>query len=291
MIITNIIGGLGNQMFQYSIGMVLAHKHNTELLLDTRMFQRQNLRTFELNEVFNIHSRAATDREIRQAIGWKANKIIARLLREPRFAFLRGNNFFIEPVISYVKEVHSLPADCYISGHWQSDRYFKNHESLIREQFRFKKSPEGKNKDFVQKIVGCNAVSLHVRRGDFISNAHTNATHGTCLAVYYDKAIRYIEDRVNNPVYFVFSDDMDWVKGNIRINNEHYFIDFNSGLESYNDMRLMSLCKHHIIANSSFSWWGAWLNQNKEKTVVAPEKWFANGASSHDHVPSSWHRC
>ena len=111
MIITNLIGGLGNQMFQYSIGLVLAHVRKTELLLDTRIFRRQHLRTFELNEVFHIQSRAATDREIRDVIGWKANKYIYRLLREPLFAFLRGNNFFLEPVISYVKEVHTLPAE------------------------------------------------------------------------------------------------------------------------------------------------------------------------------------
>lgn len=291
MIITNVIGGLGNQMFQYAAGRALAYKRNTDLLLDTRMFQRYRLRSFELDKVFNIHSRSATDREIRQVVGWKANKFIDRLLRDPWFIFLRGKNYFIEPVISYVKEVHSLPADCYISGYWQSAKYFYDIKELIQAEFTFKQPLVGNNFDIAEKIKSINAVSLHVRRGDFVSNSLTNATHGTCPTGYYDKAMRYIEKYVSGPVYFVFSDDMDWVKENIRINNEYYFIDHNSGLESFNDMHLMSICKHHIIANSSFSWWGAWMNPASDKIVIAPDKWFrVESADSSDHVPASWVR-
>ena len=135
------------------------------------------------------------------------------------------------------------------------------------------------------------SVSVHIRRGDYVTNRHTNAVHGVCPLSYYKKAMKFIEDRVAQPEYFVFSDDLDWVKGNLQTHSKVRFVDNNRESNSYNDMHLMSLCKHSIIANSSFSWWGAWLGGNKDKIVVAPSQWFRDRElDSSDHIPSSWYR-
>lgn len=123
-------------------------------------------------------------------------------------------------------------------------------------------------------IKSCNAVSLHIRRGDYISNATTNTIHGTCNLDYYKRAVEYIKKNSVSPIFFIFSDDIDWVKDNLHLNEKHYYIDWNNADTNYEDMRLMSLCKHNVIANSSFSWWGAWLNNNPKKIVIAPQKWF-----------------
>ena len=133
-----------------------------------------------------------------------------------------------------------------------------------------------------------NAVSLHVRRGDYLSNPKSKAAHGTCSPEYYRAAIRHMAEVTKQPCFFVFSDDMDWVRQHLQIDYECQYIEHNSGTESYNDMRLMSLCRHHIIANSSFSWWGAWLNQRTDKIVIAPQQWFMNDNVTQDLYPQGW---
>lgn len=142
----------------------------------------------------------------------------------------------------------------------------------------------------MQKVgAGGTAVSLHVRRGDYVSDARTHAAHGLCSIDYYRAAVRYIIDRVEAPEFFVFSDDIAWARGNLDISHPCHYLDHNRGAESYNDMRLMSLCHHHIIANSSFSWWGAWLNPRDDKIVVAPARWFASGNRRLDDLfPPGW---
>lgn len=291
-IIANVIGGLGNQMFQYAAGRVLAEKHGSELLLDTRMFNGYGLHNgFELERLFCIDSRIAKDSEIRRLIGWRASRIGRRLMADGRLKFLQGRHYYKEQHISFNEEFLSLPDDCYLIGFWQSERYFEVYEKLIREQFRFKCPFSERNRAIAEKIERHpNAVSLHVRRGDYVANARTNAVHGACTLDYYERAMSEIQNRLSGVTYFVFSDDVEWARNNLSIQGECYFIDHNAGQESYNDMRLMSLCNHHIIANSSFSWWGAWLNPSQNKIVIAPRRWFANGADCSTHVPADWLR-
>jgi hypothetical protein len=144
------------------------------------------------------------------------------------------------------------------------------------------------NADLVEQISKVNAVSLHVRRGDYVQNAKTNANHGVCSLDYYRAAIQNILERVEAPSFFIFSDDIPWVKEHLVLDIPCRYVDHNQGVESYNDMRLMSLCRHHIIANSSFSWWGAWLNPDPQKIVIAPQKWFANDNIVDDLFPPEW---
>jgi hypothetical protein len=173
-------------------------------------------------------------------------------------------------------------------GYWQSEKYFSEFSQQIRRDFSFCKPLSSDNEEFANEINHINAVSLHVRRGDFVNNPTTLATHGLCSLDYYRAAVQYISYRVNQPHFFIFSDDIAWTKENLEIVFPCHYVDHNQGAESHNDMRLMSLCQHHIIANSSFSWWGAWLNPSKEKIVIAPKRWFAKQIDTRDLLPPSW---
>jgi hypothetical protein len=176
-----------------------------------------------------------------------------------------------------------------ITGYWQAEKYFSKIAEQIREDFSFKPTIGSKDAILIDQINKVNAVSLHVRRGDYVNNPATATTHGLCSLDYYRKAINYLAQRELQPHFFVFSDDINWVKSNLEINFPCQYVDHNRGAESFNDMRLMSLCNHNIIANSSFSWWGAWLNQRVDKIVIAPNQWFADGkVNTMDLRPKSW---
>jgi hypothetical protein len=148
------------------------------------------------------------------------------------------------------------------------------------------------NEEMAHRIGGEeSAVSIHVRRGDYVSDAGTNRFHGTCSVDYYHDAVDRISGFAPASHFFVFSDGIDWAKENLRLRQPVTYVDFNDGEKNYEDLRLMSLCKHHIIANSSFSWWGAWLNPNPDKIVIAPKKWFNDPSiNTDDLIPNSWLR-
>lgn len=194
----------------------------------------------------------------------------------------------IEPHFNYWPGIASLSHSVYLAGYWQSEKYFSDASEAIRADFTFRTPLSKKNAELAERVGQTNSVSLHVRRGDYVSSAKTNATHGFCSLDYYRAAVLHMAAHIEQPEFFIFSDDMAWVKANLKIDFPCRYVDHNQGAESYNDMRLMSLCKHHVIANSSFSWWGAWLNPNPNKTVIAPRKWFANDNNVDDLFPSDW---
>jgi hypothetical protein len=288
-IITHLIGGLGNQMFQYAIGRALSLTRRVPLRLDTRDFAGYALHNgYELERVFNISAQRASAADTRRVMGWRASPMVLRALRRKRLALLRGSRIVIEPGFNYWPSIVNVPDDCYLQGYWQSENYFRDCAPAIRADFSFKIPPDPRNRELAGRIGQCNAVSLHVRRGDYAHNPATQATHGLCPPDYYRQAISHITGRVAQPVFFVFSDDVAWAKKNIVIEYPCLYVDHNRDSESYNDMRLMTLCRHHIIANSSFSWWGAWLNAKPDKIVVAPKKWFAHDADVSDLFPADW---
>lgn len=289
MIITQIIGGLGNQMFQYAAGRALSLKKDTALALDISGFESYGLHQgFELQRVFNPPFKTAAAADIRNVLGWQAPAIIRRVLARRPFSSLCTSRFVSEPHFHYWAGINSAPKDCYLTGYWQSERYFGDIEAQLRADFTFREPMNGRNAEMANQIGRVNAVSLHVRRGDYVNNAKTLATHGLCSLEYYQAAIRHVSERVERPHFFIFSDDIGWVKENLKMNFPCQYVDHNQGAESYNDMRLMSLCSHHIIANSSFSWWGAWLNPSTTKIVIAPQKWFANQTDTRDLFPAGW---
>jgi len=280
MIISHVIGGLGNQMFQYAVGRALSLALNVPLFLDLRDFSGYALHQgFELERVFSCSVRSADHEDIDHVLGWRSSRIMHRMLLKPQLAWLRGSRFLLEPHFHFWDALRSAPSQCYIRGYWQSERYFANVANTIRQDFTFRLPGEGDNLELAQQIASVNAVSIHIRRGDYVNNPKVVATHGVLSQDYYQAAIAYVTSRVRDPYFFIFSDDMDWVKTRVQIEHPCRYISHNQGMESYNDMRLMSLCAHNIIANSTFSWWGAWLNTNPGKLVIAPARWFNRSAA------------
>lgn len=291
MIISHVIGGLGNQMFQYAIGRALSLEHGVPLRLDVGDFSQHTIHQgFELERVFSAPVPLASPEDLRRSLGWQSSRLALRLLARPQVSFLRGSRLIIEPHFQYFSGVKRAPSSCYLKGYWQSERYFSAVADTIRADFTFRPPLSDENRRIAESIGAVNAVSLHLRRGDYLSNPHTLSVHGVCSLEYYARAIRYIVERVPDPVFFVFSDDLDWVKDTLRLEHPYHFVGQNRGSESYNDMRLMSLCSHHVLANSSFSWWGAWLNLSDSKIVVAPAQWFAKPVNVTDLLPEGWAR-
>lgn len=276
-------------MFQYAVGRALALRNKTELRLDISGFENYTLfQGFELERVFMAPCEISTSADIRSVLGWASHPVIRRLAMRRPFSQLLPSRYVAEPYFHYWSEINDLPTDCYLSGYWQSEKYFSDAIAQIRADFVFRPPQEGRNLELAQKIREENAVSLHVRRGDYANNPKTTAVHGLCTLDYYRESIKYIAGRVQKPHFYVFSDDIDWVKANLTMDYPCTYIHHNHGADSYNDMRLMSLCSHHIIANSSFSWWGAWLNPSMEKIVIAPRRWFANQNDVNDLFCPDW---
>lgn len=289
MIIAKIIGGLGNQMFQYAAAQAVAISKGTTLKLDISGFQKYGLHHgFELTRIFNITGQVADAKDINSVLGWQNNYCVRYLMAMPFFHIFGSRRRVVEPSFSYWPHIQLVPNSCYMTGYWQSEKYFQKIHSNIKNQFTFKEKASGHNLTLINLMSKVNSVSLHIRRGDYVSNLKAASIHGVCPIEYYLQAIDYIENHVKNPYFFIFSDDIEWARLNLKIEHPHEFINQNFGAESYNDMRLMSSCKNNIIANSSFSWWGAWLNNNESKIVVAPSKWFAIDKNTEDLIPADW---
>ena len=289
MILIRTIGGLGNQMFQYAVGRALSLESGQLLRLDTSSFTDYGLHQgFELQRVFNCQIQVATQSDFRRVLGWQSSPVVRQLLTRSGFSALRRKGFVVEPHFHYWPGISEVQADCYLVGYWQSGKYFQLHASVICDDFKFALPLTDKNVELAKQISEVQAVSLHVRRGDYINNIKTNAAHGVCPIEYYRAAIQYISNSVKHPYFFIFSDDIAWVKDNLKMEMPCQYIDHNQGASSFNDMHLMSLCQHHIIANSSFSWWAAWLNPNPGKIVIAPKRWFTNSRNTSDLTPANW---
>ncbi|NMB83852.1 alpha-1,2-fucosyltransferase [Candidatus Roizmanbacteria bacterium] len=272
MIITNLTGGLGNQMFQYALGRHLALKNKTKLKLHFTNALFNTKRDYELS-IFDIKATLAT-REDLNKMGVMENRIVNRLLYliEDRLSIKLNKKIVTErPPYRFNHSVLSLTDNIYLQGYWQDENYFKDIENIIRKDFTFTNPLDEKNRQIVDLIKKTDSVSIHVRRGDYVSNPLTKAKLGVLPFGYYKKSIDKIKKMVKKPVFFVFSDDIPWCRHNLKIGDNVYFIDHNKGIYSYRDMQLMSLCRHNIIANSTFSWWAGWLNDDKRKIIIKPK--------------------
>ena len=292
MIIVKLKGGLGNQMFQYAAGKRLSLIRNTVLKLDLDFLRdrrpKENFtpRDYSL-DCFNIKSRIATEKEIKRYRSFSNQSNIFYSLRN----YIKPYNFYFERDFHYNPEVLGLPKNTYLDGYFQCEKYFKDIQGVIRNEFTFKKAPDAANQKFLEEILITNSVGLHIRRGDFVSNLSTNLFHGICSIDYYYESMEYLRSKLKNPIFYIFSDDMDWVKQNLIGQMSLRYVDINKPENGSSDLRLMANCKHNIIANSSFSWWGAWLNQNPGKLVIAPQRWFSRkDINSINVIPESWIR-
>ncbi|MDR1877050.1 MAG: alpha-1,2-fucosyltransferase [Flavobacteriaceae bacterium] len=277
MVIVKLLGGLGNQMFQYAAGKALACKKNTSFYLNANAFiTNYKYRSYDLRH-FNIHEKSISLNEARVVHYLSKFNIAIKIYEEKSFTY--QEDFF-----------NQKSKNIYFNGFFQSEKYFKNIEPILREDFKLLTPLSSPSEKILAVIKNVNSVSIHIRRGDYVTNTGANQLFGLCDLDYYKKAVRLIESKIEAPHYFIFSDDIEWAKQNIQVGNSKTdFIDFNDSSKNYEDMELMKNCKHNIIANSSFSWWGAWLNDNPNKIVIAPKKWFASQEmDSKDLIPLTW---
>ncbi len=309
-------GGLGNQMFQYAFFYANRKKHR-DLKATTFWYNANKSHNgFELDKVFNVSKKgfifsgskaekklpehkensvktgnakenlARQQAELKNVSQSKVTKIIRRILNNNPFVTFKefGDS-------KYFANIFDKKGLMILSGYWQNQRYFIEEKNEIAEIFQFVPFDESengaKNRLAAEKIKETNSVSIHVRRGDYVSNPWYD---GVVTIEYYQKAVDFIKNNVQNPQFFVFSDDLDWCKAELKLPENAVFVDWNSGKNSFRDMQLMSLCRHNIITNSSFSWWGAWLNRNPEKIVIRPKKWIAEsaGLDFEEICPEEW---
>jgi len=295
MIIIRLTGGLGNQMFQYALARHLSIIKKTECLIDITPYNWDKLRVFELNDIFSHKIKIADSKDIEKLLKKHKYSLLNRIKRK----ILGGD--FPYYLHSTVKEKHfrfdknilKVSANSILVGHWQSEKYFLSIKNQIIEYFSFAKEANIYYSQIIKSLSKMeNTVSIHVRRSDYLNDKTTLAFHGLCSLEYYENAISYMNSKISQPFYIVISDDIEFCKNNFQNIDNKLFIENNMGAD-YEDLRLMNLCKHNIIANSSFSWWGAWLNQNPDKIVIAPKQWFANEemqAQTQDLIPESWIR-
>lgn len=292
MIITKLIGGLGNQMFQYAAGCSVAHSKNTQLKLDISGYKNQDgitPRSYVLN-IFNIQAQIASDKEIRLYMNRKKYKLRSILSLVSQLTdTLTPHHYIVEKHSYFSPYLLTIPDNSYLDGFWASEKYFIDIADTIRKNFTLKNNPDKINKDVIRQINSCDSISIHVRRSDYVQDKKTHDFHGVCRLGYYKKAIQLITRKVSEPHFFIFSDDPDWCKANLRLHYPTVYVSHNLGKKDYEDMRLMSACRHNIIANSTFSWWGAWLNKNPDKIIIAPKKWFRESSiNTKDLIPDSW---
>ena len=284
---------MGNQMFQFALSTILAKKNNSKIFLDRLFFDISEEhagvtpRKFQLGIFKNCYR----DVHEEQKLTFEKLSILNRIKRKLKLNYPKT---YIESSFHFHPEVLNLQTPIYLSGYFQSYKYFLGHENLIRNLFKFPiKELDTETKALLAEINKNHSVSIHIRRGDYITNKNTQKFHGNCDLNYYKKAIDFLLSKKSGNLFF-FSDDIEWVKAEFSdIPYTSIFISNNQGNDSWKDMFLMSNCNYNIIANSSFSWWAAWLNSHENKKVIAPKIWFANKEQQKqtiDLIPPEWLR-
>ncbi len=290
MIVTKLIGGLGNQMFQYAVARNLAYKNNSEVKLDINHYKIKVLphglpyRPYDLS-VLKLKENIATEKDLSL---FKSNstgllerglKKIKNIISAPRVIY--------EPHFNFYPQLLNEKGNIYIDGYWQCEKYFLEIENIIRDEFQIKHSLTSEGFEMLEKIKSTNSICLNIRRQELASNPNLNIFIGL---EYIQKTIKYMNEKISNPHFFIFSDELDWVKQNVKIPYDHTIVESNLYGEKFKDcLYLMTHCKHFIIPNSSFGWWAAWLGSDKDKKVVAPEKWLIDPKyNTKDIIPSNW---
>jgi hypothetical protein len=283
MIILNLKGGVGNQMFQYAFGRKLALQNEDVLKLEVEGLARANevgdiYRAFAL-DAFAIDNTIATAEEVRK-------------LKYPYGIVSKGLRWFRAKVLKqtnngYMPHALNQTGDLFLDGYWQSPRYFSDIRDTLLAEFQLRTPLSAAVSAYKEQMSNSNSVSIHVRRGDYTKNPQVKKEFGICEASYYQRAVAHVEQALANPTFFIFSDDIDWVKEHISLPASAVFVQ-DPTLRDVEELSLMSMCAHNIIANSTFSWWAAWLNQNPDKVVVAPTPWYETARFDAHLIPSSW---
>lgn len=287
--VVKLQGGLGNQMFQYAFGQAVAAKHNARLLFDLDFFDLPSgdhtPRAFGL-DAYGLRCERASAARI----------ALAKQRGNRARTFLHGVHPRLAPDRSYKERSFSFDqaalvqeGDVYFEGYWQSERYFNGVTDPLRKDFTLNITMPKDRSEVAELIDRGQAISVHVRRGDYVTNPYANAHFVTCGAEYYSTAIAKLLARAPAASVFVFCDDIQWARDHIRAEASTHFIAAVGSIHPAIDLHLMSRCHHHVIANSSYSWWGAWLNAKPGKRVIAPARWFNDGAmDTRDLIPVGW---
>lgn len=296
MIIVRLTDGLGNQMFQYAAAKSLAVQNNTEVVFDMSWFEINKHRGRRLYglDIFPLSCQKINQVDKVKDFFLKHLHFTRNIYRHRAMARIEkllapnGGITIHEMSLSYDEKMmlQARGKSVYLQGYWQSEQYFSSIRDALLQDFQFQPVLSGENLTTSEQIQHvANPVALHIRRGDYLGTKFA-----CCTLRYYAKAIDYLAEHVGDIQLFVFSNDIPWAKDNLKTNHEIHFVAQNSEANGYEDMRLMSLCHHHIIANSSFSWWGAWLGQYEGKIVIAPRKWLTEGEEPSNIVPVEWIR-
>lgn len=290
MIVTKLMGGMGNQMFQYAFAKHLATKHNVRLKIDTSFLldriPREDsfvYRNYDL-DIFNLSAEVATATEIAALTHRISNEFANKLLNK---LIGRKHTHVFEPQFNFSKKCFLASANSYLEGYWQTEKYFKPIDELLRKyDFSFKNPMSPLALTLGSIIQLSSAICVNIRRGDFV----TNDFHGALGVDYYRNAEMFIRAEVTDPHYFVFSDDLDWCRENISFVGNVTYVGHEFAGDKFQDyLQLMIMCKHFVIPNSSFAWWAAWLNTSNSKMVIAPKKWFNNPTwDTRDLTPNEW---
>ena len=273
MVIVRLMGGLGNQMFQYAAARATSLRTGSPLKVDLSWFDDEGSRVtprrvYEL-EPFGLSIELASEAEL-------ARTLRRRILR-------RRPRILVDPTLRFDPRVLEA-GDVRLIGYWQSEKYFADHADTIRRDFALRTV----DAVFEDRAASVESVSVHVRRGDYASDSSLGSELGVLPLAYYEAAIERIQQSLSEPEFFVFSNDPEWCAENLRIDAPHTFV---TRGRSHDDLRLMSMCRHHVVANSSFSWWGAWLRERPDTIVVAPQRWFLTPRfDTRDVIPERWLR-
>lgn len=290
MIVIKLKGGLGNQMFQFALGSILSKQKNVPLKLDHRFFEFSKHHDGVTEREFELH---VFDNEYIRAIAKDINlfekpSLLNKIKR--KYGFTYPKKYTEPPDGKFQKSVLDLHRPAYLNGYFQSYKYYLKQESFVKSLFQFPlEKLDQKNNLLLETIRNSVSISVHIRRGDYLA-LQVSGTYEVCSTDYYSKAVHQLTSKYSNATVVFFSDDMDWVKETFgSMVHDKIFVESNTGKKSWIDLSLMSNCHHNIIANSSFSWWAAWLNPNPNKEIIAPAKWFMDREKqTNDLLPPEW---
>ena len=283
MITVKLRGGLGNQLFQFALGRSLALRRNTGLGFDLSWFGNElaidtprpyALEPYDLDVSLDGADHPSSRPDPKTRIGRLLASRDARLIKQ------RGHG--------YDPAVMSAPDGCLLDGYWQSEKYFVDAAPTVREELALPSPTDPRNSDLLSRISSEHSVGVHIRRGDYVTNRRTHAFHGMPTVDWYRSAVDRVAARVDGIELFVFSDDPDWVLAEFRHDHPTTYVRHN-GQAAHEDLRLLAACSHHILSNSSFSWWGAWLGEKPGQIAIAPTPWIRRApAATQDVVPDRW---
>jgi hypothetical protein len=298
MIIVKLSGGLGNQMFQYATAKALALKKNTQVKLDlTTLNHRLPMRgyvfrTYDL-DLFNVKVEISWLSKLSKYVKNLAF-VLSKVQIKIKNIFLLGSVFKEKEYYFFDENIFNQSADVYLDGFWQSYKYFETCQGLIRQEFSFRLPLSEKGRKLAEKISNCQSVCINIRRGDYVANKNNIDFFGILPLEYFQQGMDLIKQKIENPYFFIFTDDIEWCQENFNLSENVFFVTGDYNGERYIEkFHLMTLCRHFIIPNSTYGWWGAWLAKNPDKIVVAPKKWVADeklNNNTKDLIPLDWIR-